>query len=226
MKTHRFPSRGFTLVEMLVVIAIIGVLAALILPAIWSAVVSAREHRIVQEVSQLTMSLDSYRQQRNAYPPDGFNPSAVAQHLRSKFAKHDEGTATSGGPLQSLLSLTPPPLTAGESLVFWLGQTINDPRRPLSGLGAVDSYFEFKEPRLRATRIVNLGGRGDVQLYEYIPPEGGESPYVYFPAPYYYTDASGNDVPKYYANNGQRHDGQRVSVPVGAAGPVEFCTAR
>jgi type II secretory pathway pseudopilin PulG len=184
---------------MLVVIAIIGILAALIIPAIWSAVISAREHRIVQEVSQLTMSLDNYKQQRNAYPPDGFNPSAVAQHLRSKFSKHDEGTATSGGPLQSLLSLTPP-LTAAESLVFWLGQTLNDPRRPLSGLGAMDSYFEFKEPRLRPTRTVTLGGRGAVQLYEFIPPEGGESPYVYFSAPYHYTDASSNVVPKFYAN--------------------------
>jgi len=197
MKTHRRPSKGFTLVEMLVVIAIIGILAALIIPAIWSAVIAAREHRIVQEVSQLTMSLDKYKQQRNAYPPDGFNASAVAQHLRSKFPKHDEGTATSGGPLNALLTAN---LTAAESLVFWLGQTVNDPRRPLSGQGAVDSYFEFKEPRLRPTRIVNLGGRGDVQLYEFIPPEGGESPYVYFPAPYYYTDASSNVVAKFYAN--------------------------
>jgi prepilin-type N-terminal cleavage/methylation domain-containing protein len=201
MKLYRRPSNGFTLVELLVVLAIIATIAAVTLPALWNAVVSARETRIVVEVSQLQMSLDNYKNLCNGYPPDGFNGAAIATHLKGRFSKHQEGTATSGGPLQELISLNPP-MSPAESLVFWLGQVLNDPRRPLSGSGEPDrTYFEFQEPRLRFTRTITLGTRS-VDLHEYIQADGNPAPYVYFTAPYFYLDASNNPVPKSYSNGG------------------------
>jgi prepilin-type N-terminal cleavage/methylation domain-containing protein len=197
-QTRRFRT-GFTLVELLVVLAIIATIAAVTLPALWNAVLRARETRIIVEVSQLQMSLENYKNLCNGYPPDGFNGAAIDKHLRGRFRNHQEGTATSGGPLQDLIDAN---LTPAESLVFWLGQVLNDPRRPLSGSGEPDrSYFEFQEPRLRFTRTITLGTRS-VDLHEYIQPDGNPAPYVYFRAPYFYVDSSGVEVPKHFPDSG------------------------
>lgn len=190
------PRRGgFTLVEMLVVLAIIGILAALIIPAVWQAVLSAREARIILEVSQLNDAVERYRQTHGAYPPDRFNSPAIVPHMRRAFPKHEEG-AGAGTPLGQLVY---PNLTPAEALVFWLGQIINDPRHPISSLAEPDVIYPFVETRLRPTRTVTLGTRL-VQLYEYLPPDGGLAPYVYFPAPYTVTDtATGNLVVDHFA---------------------------
>src|SRR4051794_34561186 len=61
--------RGFTLVELLVVIIILAVLAALLLPAINSAMRTARGAAVQAEINQLATALESFKTQYGDYPP-------------------------------------------------------------------------------------------------------------------------------------------------------------
>ena len=65
--THK--RSGFTLVELLTVIAIIGVLTGLLIPAIRSARLKARVARVHGELKDLSAGLEMYRNDCEVYPP-------------------------------------------------------------------------------------------------------------------------------------------------------------
>lgn len=60
--------KGFTLLELLTVIAIIGVLAALIFPAVRSARVSANKARTKVQFSQWGVAIEGFRSEYGHYP--------------------------------------------------------------------------------------------------------------------------------------------------------------
>lgn len=72
------PRRAFTLVEMLMVIAIIGILAALLLVAVNAARNAAARGRVSMQINHLSTALERFQQKYGAYPPtfgDGEPPA-------------------------------------------------------------------------------------------------------------------------------------------------------
>ena len=70
MSTARYrQKRGFTLMELLVTIAIVAILVALILPAVFQAQAAARKATCKNNLKQIGLALHSYHETHRVFPP-------------------------------------------------------------------------------------------------------------------------------------------------------------
>lgn len=81
-------SRGFTLVELLVVITIFSILIGLTMPALQAVRESGRRTNCASNMKQLGMALNTYHQQYGQYPPAitvlrGENPTTTSRFQRN-----------------------------------------------------------------------------------------------------------------------------------------------
>lgn len=92
--TARFSHKqrpGFTLVEILVVIAIIGILVAILVPVAGVVITRSKEAKISFEVQQLSMALDQYKTEFGTYPIDMSNPFLLQAHVNKLSRNHKHG---------------------------------------------------------------------------------------------------------------------------------------
>jgi len=79
--THR--QGGFTIIELLIVVAIIGIIAVLAYPNLIAAIQRSRQSRSVADIRMISQGVEAYQTDHSAYPVvDNGTASDLTEHLK------------------------------------------------------------------------------------------------------------------------------------------------
>lgn len=163
MITKQFRTKGFTLIEMLTVIAIIGILAGLIIPAATKARRDAAISKAKATISALETALSMYYTDYGAYPPSCIDASnqGNGNAFRSGASSIIGGDNTIAGDnnLVDMLTLT----TKGGPYMKFRAEDLLK-----TGTGTSTRYI-LKDPWGKAYIYVNRSGFTDIDEGPYHP---------------------------------------------------------
>ncbi len=191
---QRADRTGFTLIEMLFCIAIIGMLIALLLPAVQAVRETARRHQCANNLSQLNLAIEHYESCHEMLPPGtidaarpvqsrpvGYHISWIAQILpfieESNVYRHLDFSAGAYAPKnaqvrrQSLRTLVCPSDTSGRTAGGNYAGCHHDVEAPIDednhGVLFLNSRIRYRDIRDGRAQTIVLGelvGKGGTEL--------------------------------------------------------------
>jgi general secretion pathway protein G len=120
MSAHRKNNKGFTLVEILIVVIILGILAAIVIPQFTNASTDARKNSLTSQLQTVRSQIELYKLQHNEILPDFATKQWDQMTAQSDVA----GTTGTGAlfPFGPYLQQTPTnPLNSGTTVTVITG---------------------------------------------------------------------------------------------------------
>lgn len=91
IKFRYLNTQGFTLIELMVVMVIIGLLAATVAPKIFGRVDKARQQDAQAQIELLGQALDLYRLEKHKYPTTDEGLESIRSYLKKDLPKDPWG---------------------------------------------------------------------------------------------------------------------------------------
>jgi general secretion pathway protein G len=142
MTLHRTRSRGFTLVEILIVVIILGILAAIVIPQFTNASTEARNNSTSSLLQTLRSQIELYKLQHNDELPPTLGTSTndwdeMVTQTDALHAAFVAGTSTTG-PFGPYMQAAPKNVLNGSSVVEGVAADITPASyNPADGAGFV-----------------------------------------------------------------------------------------
>jgi prepilin-type N-terminal cleavage/methylation domain-containing protein len=239
--TRRSGRPSFTLVELLIVLAIISVLLSLISASVWKAISAANRTRNRSEVAQLAVGVENFKSRYGFYPPSRF-------HLAETLSAYNANSPLDADSLQVLTKMFPNLTSPGgawsspNGVVNWGGRKPSDPpvNAILEGdqclvffLGGVPDNFSgstnctgFSTNPLDPSWHITHGGDVQAPFYEFVSSQLVRSNGLGFAKPsnlgfprdgrfYSYLDTYLQRPYAYFSSGKSRNDYNRYFIPTG-----------